>query len=363
MLVSMKRLGTVTAVGLSLSACVSVPNPNPNDPFESYNRTMFEVNEALDGAILRPVARTYEVLTPSPVRTCVRNIFGNLGDVWSGFNSMLQGRGLDAVNTFGRVLFNSTMGLGGCIDVATMNGAHRIRNDFGTTLAVWGFGEGNYVVLPGFGSSSFRDAGGLAVDSLGGRAANLSPWSIDNVRLRNPIVGLKVIDTRANLLDADELASEIAIDKYSFVRDAYLQNRRALVAAKKRPEITDGTKVPAWTKEDERRYGPGEDMFMKPTIDKYRPTTDDYEQDTLPDYEDPDYEDPDSDEDGGAVSSDLPQYDAPGADAATSDDTSESATADDLPQYEDPEASNASSDATSKSAPAEDLPQYDDPEA
>lgn len=305
MLVATKRLAAVGVVGLSLSACVSVPNPDPNDPFESYNRTMFEVNEALDGAILRPVARTYEVLTPSPVRTCIGNVFGNFGDVWSGFNSMLQGRGLDAVNTFGRVMFNSTVGLGGCIDVASMNGAHKIRNDFGTTLAVWGFGEGNYVVLPVLASSNFRDVGGMVVDSVGSTAAHISPWSIDNVRLRNPVVVIDAIDTRASLLDADDLATEIALDKYSFVRDAYLQNRRALVAEKKEPEIKDGTKVPAWTKEDDRRYGPGEDMFMKPTIDKYVSTTDDFDYGTLPDYDDPEANG------AGSTGGGLPQYDDP----------------------------------------------------
>ena len=218
---------------------------------------------------------------------------------------MLQGRGLDAVNTFGRVMFNSTMGLGGCIDVASMNGAYKIPNDFGTTLAVWGFGEGNYVVLPGLGSSNFRDVGGLAVGAVGTTAAHIAPWSIDNVRLRNPVVVIDVIDTRASLLDADDLATEIALDKYSFVRDAYLQNRRALVAQKKEPEIKDGTKVPAWTKEDDRRYGPGEDMFMKPTIDKYVATTDDFDYGAVPDYDDPD-----ANGEGKAVGA-LPQYDDP----------------------------------------------------
>lgn len=330
MLAMTKKLLTVGALGLALSACVSVPQPDPNDPFESYNRTMFEVNEALDGAVLKPVARTYEALVPNPVRTCVSNIFGNLGDVWSGFNSMLQGRGLDAVNTFGRVLFNSTVGLGGCIDVASMNGAHKIRNDFGTTLAVWGAGEGDYVVLPGFGPSNFRDTAGLAVDSLAKTEAYLSPWSIDNVRLRNPAVGLGVIDSRASLLDADELADSIAIDKYSFVRDAYLQNRRALVAQKMAPEITDGTKVPAWTKEDDHRYGPGEDMFMQPTMDQYRPTTDDLGYDGLPSYDDPDGADT------ATSASALPQYEDPEADATATASTPD--TSADLPQYEDPEA-------------------------
>lgn len=314
------KLSLAALLGLSLTACVSVPHPDPNDPFERYNRTMFEINEALDGAILRPVTLTYQTLTPRPIRTCVSNIFGNLGDVWSGVNSMFQGRGLDAVNTFGRVLFNSTVGLGGCIDVASMHGAEKIENDFGTTLGVWGFGEGNYVVLPGLASSTFRDVGGLAVDGVGTRAAYLSPWSIDNVSVRNPVVGLSVLNTRSGLIEADDLATEIALDKYSFVRDAYLQNRRALLASKREPEIRDGTKVLAWAKEDDRRYGPGEDMFAKPDLTTFRPTTDDMYSGALPDYDDPDAD--------GSTHTGLPVYDDPEADAPASND---------LPVYNDPE--------------------------
>ena len=232
-------LGSGTA--LLLSACVSVPNPNPDDPLESYNRTMFEFNEAVDKAVFKPVAQGYEAVVPSPVRTCVSNIFGNVGDVWSGVNSLLQGRGLDFVNTMGRVLFNSTVGLGGCIDVATMNGANKIPNDFGTTLGVWGLGNGPYVVLPLLGSSSIRDTAGLLGDSAGTMLTHTSPWAISDVPVRNVVVGVDVVDSRYQLLNADELASDIAIDKYTFVRDAYKQNREALLRSKLSEEITDGT--------------------------------------------------------------------------------------------------------------------------
>ncbi|AFK61219.1 lipoprotein [Advenella kashmirensis WT001] len=125
-----------------LAGCASVKNPTPGDPLEGYNRNMFAFNDAVDRNLLTPVAKGYQAVVPSPVRTCVTNIFNNFGDIWSGVNSFLQGRGLDSVNTFGRVLFNSTMGLGGCIDVASMKGAPRIQNDFGTTLGVWGIGQG-----------------------------------------------------------------------------------------------------------------------------------------------------------------------------------------------------------------------------
>ncbi|WKU19420.1 MlaA family lipoprotein [Advenella alkanexedens] len=233
-----KTLG-LASVGFLVSGCASVPNPSPEDPLESYNRSMFEFNEVVDKALLKPVATGYRAVMPSPVRTCVRNVFGNLGDVWSAINSMLQGRALDSINTFGRVLFNSTMGIGGCIDVATMNGAHKIPNDFGTTLGVWGVGNGPYVVLPFFGPSTVRDSIGLVGDVAGGTAVYASPAAIDDVSVRNAIMALKVIDTRTNLLDADALAEDVALDKYTFVRDAYQQNRKALLESKLRPEVQD----------------------------------------------------------------------------------------------------------------------------
>ncbi len=241
----LSRLALGAGTALLLSACVSVPNPNPEDPLESYNRTMFQFNEAVDKAIFKPVAQGYQAVVPSPVRTCVSNIFGNVGDVWSGVNSLLQGRGLDFVNTMGRVLFNSTVGLGGCVDVATMNAANKIPNDFGTTLGVWGLGSGSYVVLPFFGSSSARDTAGLLGDSVGTTLTHTSPWAIDNVPLRNVVAGVDVVDTRYQLLNADELATDVSLDKYTFVRDAYKQNREALLRSKLAEEITDGTEFTA----------------------------------------------------------------------------------------------------------------------
>ncbi|MFV9475478.1 VacJ family lipoprotein [Advenella sp. RU8] len=233
--------GTLSLVGLGalLTGCASVPNPSPDDPLESYNRSMFQVNEAVDKAVFKPVAHGYRAVVPNPVRTCVSNIFGNFGDVWSAINSMLQGRALDSINTFGRVLFNSTMGIGGCIDVATMNGAKKIPNDFGTTLGVWGVGNGPYVVLPLFGSSSVRDGVGLVGDTAGSIATFTAPGAIHDVPVRNIVIGLEVIKSRENLLDADDLAEDVSLDKYTFVRDAYMQNRKALLESKLRPEVQD----------------------------------------------------------------------------------------------------------------------------
>ncbi len=223
------RLAAALGVALLAGGCATVEATNPRDPWEGYNRSMFAFNDAVDGALLKPVAYAYRDLTPEPVRSCIGNVFGNVADVWSALNSMLQGRGHDFINTLGRVLFNSTMGLGGCIDVASMNGAHKIPNDLGTTLGVWGMGSGPYVVLPFAGSSTVRDT----TATVGGIAAGVSPLTpvleIDNVPVRNSILGLYIVDVRESLLDADELVNRTALDRYSFIRDAYLQRRDAMV--------------------------------------------------------------------------------------------------------------------------------------
>lgn len=246
------RMTALVGASALAAGCASVSDPNPADPWESYNRGMYAFNDTVDRAVLKPVASGYDALTPQPVQTCIHNIFNNLGDVWSAANSFLQARGHDFFNTLGRVLFNTTVGLGGCIDVASMNGSQRIQNDFGVTLGVWGLGSGPYVVLPFLGSSSVRDTGA----TVGTIAAGVSPvtpvFEIDNVGLRNTILGTYVIDTRASLLDADELVNEVALDRYSFIRDAYIQRRKAQVDSRRA-----GTELP------------------------------DYSDDELPDYTDP----------------------------------------------------------------------------
>lgn len=219
----------LSATTVLVAGCASVSNPHPDDPLESYNRSMFAVNEAIDGALLKPIAHGYVALTPEPLRTCVGNVFGNVVDLWSAFNSFLQARGHDFFNTLGRVMFNTTMGLGGCIDVASMNGSKRISNDLGVTLGVWGLKSGPYIVLPFWGASDLRD-GAAMIGSIAANVSAITPvFAIDNVPLRNSILGLYGVDTRAKLLDTDKLIDEIALDKYSFIRDAYVQRRKAMV--------------------------------------------------------------------------------------------------------------------------------------
>ncbi|TAL79569.1 MAG: VacJ family lipoprotein [Burkholderiaceae bacterium] len=248
-----RYIPVVAAMTLA-AGCASVPHHNPNDPLESYNRTMFSFNDTLDRAIFKPVAQGYETVTPKPVRTCVHNIFNNLADAWSSINSFLQGRGHDGINSLGRVLFNSTMGLGGCIDVASMNGSKRIINDFGVTLGVWGFGPGPYIVVPFMGSTTLRD--GTA--ALAGLVANASPYTpvfeIYNIPLRNSIIALSIIDLRASLLSADDLVNSIALDRYSFIRDAYLQRRKALIRG---TDASSQEPPPDYSNDDESSHSGG----------------------------------------------------------------------------------------------------------
>lgn len=243
-----RRLGLTAAIATAALAggCASVEPSSPRDPWENVNRGIFAFNDAVDGAILKPVAYAYRDLTPKPLRSCVSNIFGNLDDVWSAFNSLLQARGHDFFNTLGRVMFNTTMGMGGCFDVATQNGAYKINNDLGTTLGVWGIGSGPYVVLPFWGASTLRDS----TATVGGLIADVSPltpvFEIDNIPLRNSILGVYGVDKREGLLEADAIVNRTAIDRYSFIRDAYLQRRDALVNQRS----ADGGSLPDYSDDD-----------------------------------------------------------------------------------------------------------------
>ena len=211
------------------AGCAAPANPDPRDPWEGFNRGVYKFNDTVDRAVFKPVAQAYTYVTPQPVRSCIHNIFSNVGDLWGATNSFLQGRGHDFVNTLGRFLFNTTMGIGGCFDVASTTGARKIPNDFGTTLGVWGFGQGPYLVLPFLGASSVRDGVGLLGDWQGGMITYSNPGAIENTRWRNSLWGLDIVDTRASLLDTTDMVDRVALDPYSFVRDAFLQRRAAMV--------------------------------------------------------------------------------------------------------------------------------------
>ncbi len=247
------------AIAALASGCASVPNPTPDDPWESYNRGMFQFNETVDGVFLKPIARGYEAVTPTPVRTCINNMFNNVGDVFSSLHSFLQGRGHDGVNSFGRVLMNSTLGLGGCLDLASKKGVPRIPNDLGVTLGVWGFGSGPYVVLPFLGSSSLRDGIGSGVALAAELSTSGAIFAIDDVRVRNSIAALYAVDLRASLLYADDMVDRIALDRYSFIRDAYLQRREAMVKGTLRGVSASEGALPSYEDNDLPDYEDDED--------------------------------------------------------------------------------------------------------
>jgi phospholipid-binding lipoprotein MlaA len=214
-----------------LQGCANVPNPDPRDPMESWNRGVFGFNEALDGAVVKPVAKAYQVVTPSWFRTGVGNFFNNISDVWSTVNNALQFRGKDAIESAGRVAVNTTIGLLGVIDVATEMEIERHPANFGLTLGRWGMPAGAYVVLPVFGPSSVRDTLGWPVDYAG----NITNRIVDD-GTRTGLTVLNVVDTRALYLRAGDVVDGAALDKYSFMRDAYLQRRRNQVYDGNPPE-------------------------------------------------------------------------------------------------------------------------------
>ncbi|MEZ5612311.1 MAG: VacJ family lipoprotein [Rhodocyclaceae bacterium] len=214
------RVACVLALSLLAGGCAST-SQNPDDPFEPYNRAMFGFNEAVDKAAIKPLARGYDEVAPLPVKSGVGNFFGNVGDIWIGFNNLLQGKAGDAFNDAGRVLINSTVGILGVFDVASELGLEKHDEDFGQTLGVWGVGEGAYFVVPFFGPRTLRDTAVLPIDLAGDNV-----WAIDSVATRNALTGLRLIHTRAALLGVDKTLEEGTLDKYAYARDFYLQQRR-----------------------------------------------------------------------------------------------------------------------------------------
>ncbi|HMN75827.1 MAG TPA: VacJ family lipoprotein [Burkholderiaceae bacterium] len=224
------------------SGCATLPpDATPAqkaDPFEAWNRKVFDFNDDLDKAILKPIATVYAEIFPPVVRRGVDNFYANLLDPWSAVNSLLQGKPFRALQSAFRFAVNSTFGILGIIDVAADMDIPRQPEDFGQTLGVWGAEPGAYLVWPFIGSSTVRDSIALPLDYLA------SPMNLLNDGA-TPIAiwSLRAINTRAQLLDASKLLDQIALDRYNFIRDAYLQRRRSL--------IHDG--------EDEPPYDPTQD--------------------------------------------------------------------------------------------------------
>lgn len=221
--VAMRRALALACV-VVLAGCATVPQgpgvSTAADPWESWNRKVFAFNEAIDEAVVKPVAQAWRDWVPQMVRTGVGNFFGNIGDVWSTANHFMQGKVGTGFEMGMRVLTNTLFGLGGVLDPATEFKLPRRSEDFGQTLGVWGLGAGPYLVLPLLGPSSLRDTAGLPLD----RYATSPTLVIDANTYA--LTTLQLVNLRAELLSTTKLIGDVSLDKYSFVRDGYLARRR-----------------------------------------------------------------------------------------------------------------------------------------
>ncbi|HKT66225.1 MlaA family lipoprotein [Burkholderia sp. 22313] len=286
-------IAATVAASAVLSGCATGPNRNPNDPLEPMNRAMYKINDTVDTNIAVPIAKGYQKVTPTPVRTAISNFFSNLGDLGNMANNLLQLRITDATQDLMRVAMNSLFGVGGLIDIATPAGLPKHHQDFGLTMARWGMPSGPYLVLPLFGPSTIRDGVGRAVDVRFNLLNYIEPAA------RNPMYIAQFISARSDLLGATDLLKQAALDPYSFVRDAYLQQRKSLTYHGESASAAP----PSYAEPGEAGAVPA----ATPAVPG------------LPNYEDPG-------ESGGAsgtapnnapAAPGLPHYDDPGADNAT----------------------------------------------
>jgi phospholipid-binding lipoprotein MlaA len=218
-------LGLACAATLASAQETGLPSTAQNaDPWESFNRSMFAVNEVLDRDLIFPITSAYVGLVPELVRIGVSNVFANAQDLWSAINHLLQGKLEDSTVMTMRFVTNSVFGVAGIIDIGTAVGMERKPEDFGQTLGVWGAPPGNYLVLPFFGPSTVRDAAGLPLDIMASPA-----YAINQGGFRPVTTVLQVVNSRSKLLGASQALDEMALDKYSFVREAFLSRRLNMV--------------------------------------------------------------------------------------------------------------------------------------
>ena len=240
-LVVLSGCATVSPGGSASTAQGSVTAPtNPIDPWENWNRKVYAFNDALDEAVVKPVATAYRKVVPQLVRTGVGNFFGNIGDIWSAANHLLQGKVGSGLEMGFRALTNSVMGFGGVLDPATEFGMQRRSEDFGQTLGVWGVGTGPFVMLPLLGPSTLRDGLALVADRQLSASELANTWAGAAA-----LTTLEVVDLRARLLSASNLLDQAALDRYSFLRNAYLQRRLDAVYDGAAPMVDEFADEPA----------------------------------------------------------------------------------------------------------------------
>ena len=228
-----RRISGMAALVLAcgVAGVAGVAQAQVYDPLEPVNRVIFTVNDTLDRAIVRPVAQVYVDVVPRLVRNGVSNVFGNISDAFSAVNNLLQGKREALGTDLGRVLVNSTFGIGGIFDIASEGNIEKHDEDFGQTLGYWGMGPGPYLVLPILGPSNVRDTAGLIVQGYLDPVNQVTPpenqWEL---------IVLRALDTRARLLGTEDLVQGAALDKYTFIRSAYTQRRRSQVYDGKPPK-------------------------------------------------------------------------------------------------------------------------------
>ncbi len=233
---SLRSAALALGVTVLLAGCAG---PNPRDPYEGFNRAMFSFNDTVDTYALKPAATTYRNVLPNFVQTGVNNFFGNLADAWTGVNNLLQGKGEAGMSDVTRFALNSTLGIVGLFDIASEAGLQKHKEDFGQTLGTWGVPSGPYLMLPLLGPSTVRDTVALPLDIKGDIWAYKEP-----VYIRNTGTALRVVDQRANLLNATSLLEDAALDRYEFIRDGFLQRRESQIHP-------DGDDAPRKSKKDD----------------------------------------------------------------------------------------------------------------
>ncbi|WP_025732742.1 MlaA family lipoprotein [Carnimonas nigrificans] len=217
----LRNISAAAATAVALSGCAGMytQDGQPNDPWEGFNRGVFAFNDTLDHYAFRPVARGYDAVTPDPVQDGVRNFFGNIGDVGTTVNGVLQGNPMIVGTSLSRVLLNTTLGIGGLLDPASRLGIEKRHEDFGKTFAAWGFKSGPFMMLPLLGPSTVRDTMGLPGDWFSDAVTY-----IDNSYARWGLRAVDLVQVRADLLDQEKLMQNG--DRYTFIRDAWMQRRQ-----------------------------------------------------------------------------------------------------------------------------------------
>jgi phospholipid-binding lipoprotein MlaA len=251
-------------VFIVLNGCTTIAVKNPVDPWESWNRSVSSFNDTLDTGIVKPIATVYTAVFPQFVRTGVTNFFSNLTGVWTVVNSTLQLKPKTALDTFFRVTVNTFLGVGGLVDVASDMNIERHTADFGQTLGHYGVPPGPYLVLPFLGSSTLRDTLASTIISRGDLV-----WQLNSVAARNSLYALRLLDIRANLLRTSSILEAVALDKYSFTRDIYLQVRRNdILDGKEPPE--DPSEAPEFkekaTPDEKSKLEPEKKSEIRPDI-------------------------------------------------------------------------------------------------